>query len=50
LRKAAAKQKAIEVFKKSQPKRGKKSSLQAPKRIVFADHRLSDSEESGSEH
>ena len=44
VRKAAAKQKAIEIFKKSQAKRAKKAALHLPPRVVLNKHNLSESE------
>lgn len=43
-KKEAAKQKAIEAFKKSQAKRSKKSQNLGPTRKVLPDHNLSESE------
>jgi len=43
-RKEAAKQKAIEIFKKSQAKRARKAAKLGPSRIVLPKHELSESE------
>jgi hypothetical protein len=46
LKKEAARQKAIEIFKKSKAKKAKKAALHTPARLVLPDHNLSESEES----
>ena len=43
-KKEAARQKAIEIFKKSAAKRAKKAALHAPPRVVLPKHELSESE------
>ena len=43
-KKEAARQKAIQIFKKSAAKRVKKAALHAPSRVVLPKHELSESE------